>query len=227
MRGEAFTTRMAAGIVLAAAAATVPAAELTVRVSKQGTGSALQSAAVCVGTPANPSQFGAFTTGAGGAARFRRLPASPLVVIVSKAGFRGRRVALDPTTAPRAILVPLPSGGGGPSCARATSPSGESLASAGLAIREFRLNGGDAVTSERDVTFDYALRGAATHYRVAEKPQLDDLPWSAVQAPIRYRLSAGDGPKTVYFQVRSYRSVDGGEIETVSAIASDSITLVP
>ena len=75
------------------------------------------------------------------------------------------------------------------------------------------------------VATDAAAEGLNLHHRCRIVVHYE-LPWSTVSFPISYRLSPGAGPKTVYFQVRSYRSVVGGEIETVSAIASDSITLV-
>jgi len=202
------------------------AADLTVRVSVRDTGEALAGASVCVGTPADPAQFGARRTGEEGSAVFSELPRAPIVITVSKEGYRGRRLPLEGLGADHQLLLAMPWGGGGPEC---TAPPrvAEAEESERLGVARFRIEDGAAVTRDRAVTLSYTLTGQATHYRASERRDFRDSQWRALDESPEYELSEGSGTKTVYFQVRRHESVGQSEIETLSNVASDSIVLSP
>lgn len=220
--------RTALGLILAAVVSSdVPVAfavDLTVQVSRQGTGQLLADVAVCVGTPADPDQFGTARTDRDGSARFAALPRAPLSVVMSKDGFRGRQLALGPLDHDRDVLVTLPRGGGGPRCA---GPLAAAEPSAGVDLRlaEVRINEGASATRQRTVELRVRASDDPTHYRASERSDFEGADWARFQEPIRYRLSGGEGEKTIYVQLRKYRSAGGAEIETLSNVARASIEL--
>lgn len=218
-------TVLALGLLLAGHLGAASAAELTVHITKQGTGGAVADADVCVGTAADPAQFASVRTNRDGTARVPGLPRAPLTVLVSKPGFLGRSLALEALDTDRDLLVSLALGGGGPRCPEPTGEAQTPPPGVQLRLSEFRINGGEATTAKRTVRLDFHTSGQATHYRASERPDFAGAEWQAVHQPLRFRLSAGAGTKTVYFQVRKYRSSTGGEIETVSNVVSDTIVL--
>ncbi len=199
--------------------------ELSVRVSKQGTSQLIKSAAVCLGTPADHAQFGTVLTGAGGDVRFSQVPAStPLVLTVSKAGFQGRRIVIEPYRTDRTVFLSLPAGAGGPACGR-PEPVAAPVASNLLGVDEFQINDGAVETNERDVVLSYSVTGSPTHYRVSESRNFAAAAWVPFQSPVQYRLSPGAGMKTVYFQLRRTHSQTGASIQGESNVASSRIRL--
>ncbi|NIR27917.1 MAG: carboxypeptidase regulatory-like domain-containing protein [Gammaproteobacteria bacterium] len=221
-------TRAALGFgvaaVLGAYAAASFAVELTVQISRQGSGQLLADVNVCVGTPADPDQFGTARTGRGGNARFAELPRAPLTVVISKDGFRGRQLALGPLNTDRDVLVTLPRGGGGPQCAGPIAAVGPT-AGVDLRLAEVVINEGASMTSNRTVELSVRMSDDPTHYRASERSDFEGAEWTPFEQPIRYRLSSGEGEKTVYVQLRKYRSAVGAEIETLSNVASAGIEL--
>jgi hypothetical protein len=200
------------------------AVDLTLQVSRQGTGQLLADVNVCVGTPANPDQFGTARTAGDGSVRFTALPQAPLTVVMSKDGFRSRQLALGPLDADRDMLVTLPRGGGGPHCAGPLAAA-EPGPGVDLRLAEVRINQGASVTGERTVELSLRASDEPTHYRASERSDFEGAEWARFRQPIRYRLSGGEGEKTVFVQLRKYRSAGGGEIETLSNVASASIEL--
>ena len=199
----------------------VSAAELTVRVFERGGKAPLQGVAVCLGTSARITQFGAKLTDAGGYVVFSGVPRTSLVLTASGSGYMGTQERITGSGENRMLVLSLPAGGGGAECPL----DQDAAASRGgtLGVESFILNGGAAVTTDAVVTLDYKISGHATQYRASEQPDFQGADWLALDASPRYRLSPGSGNKTVYFQVRRYARINGADIETRSSVVHDAI----
>jgi len=216
--------------MLALAGVAVSAAELRVRVVDRDSGQALAGAAVCLGTGADPAQFGALLSGEDGQVRFAGVPRSRLVLTVSKPGYRGRRSELDATTAERVLVVPLAAGGLGPECSGVREHANGSEAPAARAaalprVRDFSLAGGAATTRERRVLLRARVTGDPTEYRASERRDFGDAEWRPFSERVEFVLSPGAGRKTVYYQLRRLVERGGGRLESRSAVHEDSIVL--
>ena len=208
------------------------AGEITVQVSKRHAGDPVQAAAVCLGTPANPTQFGAMLADDKGMVRFDKVHTrAELVLTVSKRGYQGRQVPLSRSSGNRGVLLTLASGGGGPECAKAVTLAGQATSvtspvghlAPGIAF--FQINGGSDTTRSSRVTLDYVLTGEASHYRASDRSDFKFAQWQPLESDLRLDLTGDSGLKTVYFQVGKLTSAEGAEIEILSNIAVDSIEL--
>lgn len=206
--------------------------EITVQVSKRHAGNPVEAAAICLGTRANPSQFGAMLADKRGMARFDKVHArAELVLTVSKSGFKGRQVALARNGGNRGVLLTLASGGGGPECGKAaalTSQEASMMPPAGHvapAIAIFQINGGDQTTQSTRVSLDYVLTGEASHYRASDRSDFQSAQWRPLESDLRLDLIGGSGVKTIYFQVAKLTAAEGAEIEILSNVAVDTIEL--
>lgn len=197
------------------------AANLTVQILERGSGTPVESAAVCLGTGADPKQFGALRSNAEGTVQFEDILDAPLSLTVSKTGFRGERRDLAGMRSDRVLTVLLPRGGLGPRCDAPTNGDDER----GLTISNFRIDGGAASTQRRRVTLDFRTAGDATHYRASESQDFADAQWHPLNNQPMFELSPGGGEKRVYLQVRKHRQTEGVSLETSSEIVSDSIDL--
>lgn len=213
-------------MLLPLVAASAHAANVSVHVSDAAQDKPVTGAAVCLGTPADPSQFGALRTGSDGIARFSSVPEAPLVLTVSKSSHRGLRRMLPAEHPDRTVLLNLIKGGGGPVC-QVSVASEEQVppASAAPAINTCVLNGGGTRTRNRQVTLSCSAQGTASHYRVSEHSDFRDADWLPYDRAPRYELSAGKGWKTVYVQMRRYRTVEGGSMQSNSNVARTGIYL--
>jgi len=219
-------------IVLLGMAQSGWAGEITVQVSKRNAGLPVRAAAVCLGTSANPAQFGATLADEKGIARFDKVHArTELVLTVSKSGYKGRQVALGRGPRDRGVLLTLASGGGGPACDKAIAGVGQltlmTSPSTHLApgIKAFRINGGEPTTHSTRVTLDYVLTGEASHYRASERSDFGSAEWRPLESDLWLDLAGDSGPKTIYFQVGKLKSAEGAEIEILSNVAVDTIEL--
>ncbi len=84
-------------------------------------------------------------------------------------------------------------------------------------ITSFRISRGGAVTRSRDVSLDNTAERASL-YRASERSDFYGAQWMPYSTSPRFILSPGDGPKTVYFQVKN-------PLGQISTVVSDSITL--
>lgn len=202
----------------------VSAAELRVQIIERGAGP-LADAAVCLGTPADPAQFGAERSGPDGRVVFEELPSAPLVLTVSKEGYLGREVPLESMYAEHTLAVQIPTGGGGPSCdvqviAQGAAPPNE------LTISGFRIEpAGYDDDKGRQVRLVHELNGKATHYRVSESPEISGKDWRPYKQAPQFRLSDGGGEKTLYLQVRRYSERGGAWLETRSNVATATVNV--
>ena len=191
------------------------AAVVGVRVMDAVTGKPVEDAAVCVGTPAEPGQFGAVRTGPDGRVQFADIPYAPLQVTVSRAGYRGVRERYPPADFDRVLQVRLHPGGLGPQCRASVRYAPPPARKSGLAV--------DILAGPTPVTHEVQLRirvqGKATHYRISEDPDFRGAAWLPyTKAPVTFRLSPSRGDKTLYVQVRLQRKIGEGTVEIDSEV---------
>lgn len=197
------------------------AANLSVQVLERGSGQPVAAAAVCLGTSADTDQFGAVRTNSDGAVVFEDILDAPLVLTVSKDGFRGERRPIPGMSTDRVTTVLLPRGGLGPQCEAA--PIGPDELE--LRVRNFRVDDGAATTGDRSVTLNFSAGGEATDYRASESRDFAGAQWQPLSAERSFQLSPGGGEKRVYLQLRKYRQAEGLRLETLSEVVSDTIEL--
>ena len=201
---------------------TVSAADVQVRVFERG-GAPLAGVAVCLGTPARISQFGAQQTDENGNAAFSDVPRATLHVTASKNGYKAEQKIMGASTSNRMLVISLPAGGGGMQCP--LDKSAASVPGSGLIISRLAMNNGAAVTKTLNVALDNVVKGQPTQYRASERTDFRGAKWqNYMQAPA-FRLSTGQGKKTIYFQVRRHAALDGGNLEILSPVRQDSILL--
>jgi len=214
-------------ISLLLAGVSIPAisSDLKVRVFERGGNAPLAGAAVCLGTPARLNQFGAVRTDAAGFAVFADIPQGPLLITVSKAGFKAVQENMVTSNTSRMLVISLSSGGGGSQC----EPDSGVVAQAagGLDVSRFAINNGASQTGERGVTLDSRVVGEPTQFRASERADLMDAQWQDYSGKAPFELSSGAGSKIVYFQVRRHATINGADLEVLSPVVRDSITLRP
>jgi hypothetical protein len=196
-------------------------ADLKVRVFERGGTQPLAGVSVCLGTPARVSQFGSSVTDADGNARFTAIPRAPLVVTVSRPGYKGEQQSLVTTNTGRTLVMSLAVGGGGPQC----EYEGEAADafSGGLHIGYFNLISQGSAAGKRQVVLSHSVNREPTHYRVSENRDFSGAAWQPyIPGPV-YRLSQGAGYKVVYFQVRRHSQVNGADVEMRSPVMQDVI----
>lgn len=203
----------------------VQATSLEIRVARAPGLDPLGGVAVCVGTPANKTQFGAFVTPDTGVIRLADLPRSPLVVVLSREGYRGEERRLGPAGFDRVITVQLHTGGGGPQCRPRELSRPADAALRELHVSRFQINRGASVTRRRLVTLDFEVSGQPTHYRASERADFSDTDWQPYNPNPTFTLSPTQGRKTVYLQLRRYSERDGITLEKTTEVVKDSILL--
>jgi len=199
------------------------AADIRVQVYERGGNAPLANAAVCVGTSAKIDQFGARMTDAQGSAVFSGVPRAAILVTVSSSGYKSEQETIVNSTSNRTLVMSLSSGGGGTPCQLAEGDN--RVYEGGLLVSRFSLDAGKATTTNATVTLNNSVKGTVTQYRASERADFAGVDWQDYSTAPSFTLSAGPGKKRVYFQVRRHANVNGAVIETLSAVAQDSITL--
>ncbi len=210
-------------LVLAAVMAPLRAADVSVRIFERGGKDPLQDAAVCLGTPAQHAQFGAGVTGPDGTVVFRDVPRASLVVTASKTGYKGEQQSLITGNTNRMLILSLPAGGGGAVCSTGTGHV--TAEPGGIRVRNFRINNGAETTPDRQVVLNLEADGSPSQYRASEDLDFAGAEWLTYSAEPVFRLSAGDGRKDVYLQLRRSSAMAGGNIEVLSPVVQDTIIL--
>ena len=209
-----------AGLALALTSS-VMAADVEIRVNDKVQGERLAGAAVCLGTGARIDQFGAYLTGPDGIATFTEVPEAPLVLTISRSSFKGHQSFHSAGRYNRVIEVSLTKGGFGAVCETAASSS--DLAT--LRVWHLDINNGEPQTPERNVVLNARVEGNPTHYRASERADFSDTTWKVFATNANYELSPKPGNKTIYYQVRRFRKVNGGSMQSVSSVATATIDL--
>lgn len=201
----------------------VNAADLSVRIYERSGKSPIQGVSVCLGTPAKLNQFGADLTGSDGTVTFRNVPRAPLVITASKSGYKAEQQSLITNNMDRLLVITLPTGGGGPAC---DAGSGHGFTGNGkLHVNQFRINKGISVTATPQVILNHETGGVPTHYRASEHPDFTNTDWQTYRTEPEFELSPGNGRKVIYFQVRRFSDMNGADLEVLSPVVQDSITL--
>jgi hypothetical protein len=216
-------TLLALFLLVTAIPVLAPASELRVRVFERGGKQPLAGVSVCLGTSANPVQFGSDQTDREGYAVFNDVPRAPLLITASKSGYKGYQQSLVTSSIPRLLVLSLPAGGGGAMCT--TVGDHAATSTGGLQITEFSINAGATKSPDREVRLDHRVSGHPSEYRAGESRDISTAPWQGYSAQPVFVLSPGNGKKTVYFQVRRYSKIDGADIQTLSPVVHDTIIL--
>ncbi len=203
------------------------ASEVAIHVVDQTTGKPVTNAAVCLGTSAESGQFGRVFTSRAGVATFSQVPNTPLLLTVSKPRFKGYERTLNAGDYNRVIQIRLADGVLGPIC-RITEPptTPAKTGRTGLHVKRFLINGGKPRTQSRRVTLSSRVSGNPTHYRVSERSDFASANWQPYEKQTVFQLSGPGGRKTIYFQVRRHKEVDGAELQSTSPVLSARISLV-
>jgi hypothetical protein len=210
---------------MAGVASSAFSSDLRVRVFERGGHAPLAGVAVCVGTPARLDQFGAMLTDSGGYAVFSDIPQTALLVTASRTGFKAEQENVVTSNMDRMLVLSLSSGGGGSQCQLEAGAS--SRQAGGLEVSHFTINNGASKTGQRTVTLDNRVAGEPTQYRASERADMLDAQWQDYSGAAAFELSAGAGRKIVYFQVRRHATINGADLEVVSPVVRDSISLMP
>jgi len=201
----------------------VQASDVQVRVFERGGKEPLSGVAVCLGTPARIGQFGAKLTDGSGSVMFNDVPMSIIQITASKGGYMAEQKSVGAASGKRLLVITLPTGGGGVQCpldmVAAQAPDSS------MSVSRFTMSNGAAVATTRNVTLNNTVSGKPTQYRASESSNFKDAAWQTyAKAPV-FQLSAGQGRKTVYFQVRRHATLGGANLETLSPIRKDTIRL--
>lgn len=199
------------------------AGNLQVRVYERGGNAPLPGVGVCLGTPANITQFGSELTDGQGNVVFADVPRAPLLLTASKSGYKTEQQSVVTSSTDRLLVISLPAGGGGPRCKTGTSRT--IPAASGVRVVNLKINQGAGVTASREVRLNHAVSGKPTHYRASEHPDFSGATWLAYTPEPLFELSAGNGRKVVYFQVRRSSGTSGADIQVLSPVVQDAITL--
>ena len=148
-----------------------------------------------------------------------------MLVTASRSGFKSIQENLVTSNMDRMLVISLSAGGGGSQCeidsGVVSQPSG------GLDVARFAINGGASHTGERSVILSSQIAGEPTQFRASERADLRDAQWQDYNAKAPFELSSGAGRKVVYFQVRRHATINGADLEVLSPVVRDSITLRP
>jgi hypothetical protein len=208
---------------LLTAAVAVSAADVQVQVSEREGNAPLVGAAVCLGTSARIDQFGAMLTDQSGFAVFTDVPRTTILVTASGRGYKSEQETMITSTSNRILVMSLPAGGGGVQCPLGTGSSGKVFS--GLSVSRFAVNNGAASAVTGQVTLDNIVQGQPTQYRASERADFKGAEWQAYSKAPVFKLAAGAGKKTVYFQVRRHATINGANLETLSPVMQDAIRL--
>ena len=95
----------------------------------------------------------------------------------------------------------------------------------GLKVSRIAINNGAAVTIGPNVTLNHRVAGNPTQFRASERADFYGATWEPYTTAPEFQLSADQGRKVVYFQVRRYSRINGADLQTLSPVMRESITL--
>lgn len=210
----------AAGLCTASAAmaASLERNWLEVRLLDKHNSKPIAGAAVCLGTRADASQFGARRSDRDGVVRFDDVRTSPLLLTVSGQGYQGRQQPLEPMYQSRVLAITLVTGGGGPSCAAPHRVSSAAAAGSGLTLTSVRVRANPALQEEAGALVSARASGSVNQIRVSEHADFHDTDWQDYRPEVAVPLSGGEGLKHLYVQVRRATVAQGASIEVLSPV---------
>lgn len=94
-------------------------------------------------------------------------------------------------------------------------------------ISDFAINDDDAVASSRTVVLSSFTSGLPDEYIASESPSFAGASWYPYSDSVGFQLSAGNGLKTVYFQVRNSAGASGVVSDTITLNETEYTVLLP
>ena len=85
-----------------------------------------------------------------------------------------------------------------------------------VTVLDFELNGGQWVTTSRDVPVTVNIAGNPTEMMLSEDASFSGASWTAYAKSVSYQLSSGEGQKTVYLKARN-------KVGLISQVASAQV----
>jgi len=207
----------------------VHAGKFGVRVLDASTGLPVANASVCIGTAADRSFYGTGVTTFSGVALYEEVPASSVLITVSKKNYRG--IALhNPATSDNVIADVLITEGISSKKCRAlkyvdlkpgiTASDDDNDWPLEITALSYFPSGNDGFA------FLSYSKGKPTHYRVSTDPDFNGAEWLDYSDVFQYSpISTDVGKGTLYFQLRKEIAAGGGVMEAFSAIMSQPVNL--
>ncbi len=209
------------------------AGKFGVRVLDAQTGLPVADASVCIGTAGDRNLYGTRVTTPAGMALYENVPATSVLVTVSKKNYRGIAL-INPATDENVIADVLLTEG-------ISSRKCRALKYVNL---EPGITNGD---SQNDPQDDWPLeitalsyfpsgndgfaflsysRGKPTHYRISTDPEFRNVEWLDYSDIFQYSpVSTDVGKGVLYFQLRKEIEASGGVIEAFSEVISQTVNL--
>ena len=225
-------TRVATACALLAGVAFSSAAhagKFGVRVLDANTGLPVANASVCLGTVANRTQYGTRVTTYSGVALYDNVPASSVLITVSKKNYRGISLQ-NPATRDNVIADVLVTEGLSSKKCRALKyvdlkpgiTHGNYADDWPLQITSLSYfpNGNDGFA------FLSYSKGKPTHYRVSTDPEFRNVDWQDYSDVFQFSPKRSDvGKEKLYFQLRKQIAAGGGVIEALSEVFSQPVSI--
>lgn len=205
------------------------AGKFGVRVLDAVTGLPVANASVCLGTAANRTQYGTRVTTYSGVALYDNVPASSVLITVSKKNYRG--IALqNPATRDNVIADVLVTEGLSSKKCRALKyvdlkpgiTHGNHANDWPLQITSLSYfpSGNDGFA------FLSYSNGKPTHYRVSTDPEFRNAEWLDYSDVFQFSPKHTDvGKDKLYFQLRKQIESGGGVIEALSEVFSQPVSI--
>lgn len=217
------------GTMLASLSSVAHAGKFGVRVLDASTGLPVANASVCLGTAANRNLYGTGVTTYSGVALYDNVPASSVLITVSKKNYRG--IALrTPASAENVIADVMVTEGISSKKCRAlkyvdlkpgiTNGNYDDEWPLEITALSYFPSGNDGFA------FLSYSRGKPTHYRISTDPDFTNSEWLVYSDVLQFSPTSRDvGKGKLYFQLRKEITAGGGVMEAFSEIISQPVDL--
>ena len=217
------------GTALLSLSSVAHAGKFGVRVLDANTGLPVANASVCLGTAANRNLYGTGVTSHSGVALYDDIPASSVLITVSKKNYRGIALS-NPATADNVIADVVVTEGISSKKCRALKyvdlkpgiTNGKHDDNWPLEITNLSYfpSGNDGFA------FLSYTNGKPTHYRVSTDPEFKDAEWLVYSDVLQYSPNSRDiGKGQLYFQLRKEIKAGGGVMEAFSKVVSQPVNI--
>lgn len=205
------------------------AAKMGVRVLDANTGLPVANASVCLGTAANPSEYGTGVTSYSGVALYDNVPEKQMLITVSKRYFRG--IALQSPVAGDNVIrdVFVTEGLSSKKCRALKFVDFKPGITRGAKADEWPLvitalsyfpSGNDGLS------FLSYSKGKPTHYRVSTDPSFAGASWKDYSDVLHFSPLQSDlGKSRLYFQLKKSVQVAGGSIDAMSEVLVQPVVI--
>ncbi len=218
-----------AGVALISLSSVSHAGKFGVRVLDANTGLPVANASVCLGTAADRNRYGTGVTSYSGIALYDNVPATSVLITVSKRNYRG--IALqNPATRDNVIAdVLVTEGLSSKKCRALKFVDLKPGISGGKQKDEWPLE----ITSlsyfpsgNDGFAFLSYSKGKPTHYRVSTDPEFRNAEWKSYSDVLQYSPKMSDAGKgMLYFQLRKEVQSNGGVMEALSVVMSQPVKI--